>query len=273
MRGHNWMKVCLITAISCSGCHVHHMPDTGYGDRVDSLFGRRHTQHLPFMVRCDSMYALAKEVTSIEDEIRRDGSITVKKPDCWGDGSLTHFIQEYEHILGDSVKDFDETLQAYIARSDQLDLQSATAMGIASASTPNVLPPGLTRTSNDATFQLADAQTVDIENLTPSQLIKLALEAAPAKVKGIGVEPTTLERQRSTFVNVNQALRRRNMGGDNARAAGYALYKFRVPVSVLPGRETSRGHMAVTTLRAKLHIDEANLRVRVPENGHRRPSR
>lgn len=55
------------------------------------------------------------------------------------------------------------------------------------------------------------------------------------------------------------------MGDDNSRAAGYGLYKFRIPVSVLPGRETTRGHAAVVTLRAQLDVDEAHLRYAFPK--------
>ena len=87
-----------------------------------------------------------------------------------------------------------------------------------------------------------------------------ALQAVkPAKAAGPSVEPTELERQHSTYVKVNQALRQLNMGDDNSRMAGYGLYKFRIPVSVLPGRRTQRGHSAVVTLRAQLDIDANHL--------------
>ena len=83
--------------------------------------------------------------------------------------------------------------------------------------------------------------------------------------KGVALEPTELDRERSTFIHANQALRRRMIGDDNSRAAGYGLYLFRIPVSVLPGRETTEGYSAVATLRAQLQVDQAHLRNTFPK--------
>lgn len=55
------------------------------------------------------------------------------------------------------------------------------------------------------------------------------------------------------------------IGDDNSRAAGYGLYLFRIPVSVLPGRETTEGYSAVATLRAQLQVDQAHLRNTFPK--------
>ena len=79
------------------------------------------------------MLEVARDLTMLEDDIRRDGSITVKKPDVWGDGNLIASIQEYERLmaLGDHAafdKRFSESVQAYIARSDQGEFLSATAI-------------------------------------------------------------------------------------------------------------------------------------------------
>ncbi|MCO8123075.1 hypothetical protein NHH03_15110 [Stieleria sp. TO1_6] len=250
------------------------MPDTRHGDRLDAIFGQRHTLHVEKHPAPCSVVSLAKEVTEIEDAIRRDGSITVKQPDVWGDTSLTHFIQEYDREMAKSVDAFEATLQAYIARSDALEVQSSTTLGLAGTEGEvNVIPPNATRTAATATekaqLQLSvDAsKPIEISEADFKKLVDLAqgVKLAGSTNAGVGVEPTELERQKSTYINVNQALRRRNMGGDTARAAGYGLYKFRVPVSVLPGRETHEGYMALASMRARLHIDEANVRNAFPK--------
>ena len=204
------------------------------------------------------MLEVARDLTMLEDDIRRDGSITVKKPDVWGDGNLIASIQEYERLmaLGDHAafdKRFSESVQAYIARSDQGEFVSATAIGQALGGAPapsisalNIMP---TTSGNSSAFSLLPAST----------------QAVAATNKGVALEPTELDRERSTFIHANQALRRRMIGDDNSRAAGYGLYLFRIPVSVLPGRETTEGYSAVATLRAQLQVDQAHLRNTFPK--------
>jgi hypothetical protein len=239
--------IVLLTA----GCHEMY-PDAGHGDIADALFGRRHSEHFLLDPKCDPVMGLAREVTELEDDLRRDGTITVKAPDVWGDANLVTHIQEFDRLLAASVNTFSETLSAYIARSDQMELHSATTLAQGLGGAPPPSSP-------------AQATQVDISTAPLFGLIGEAAAKAPPKQKGgIGVEPTELERQRATFIAVNQALRRRNMGDDNSRAAGYGLYLFRVPVSVLPGRETYEGHSAVVTMRAQLSVDEAHLRHTFP---------
>jgi hypothetical protein len=251
-----------LASLLLAGCESIRRPDTDHRDVWDAVFLTRHTRHVPVELPPDSLMSLAREVTLIEDEMRRDGSITVKAPDVWGEGNLLHTIQEYDALLTESVKKFDPSLQAYIARSDQLELQSASALGLAvspAGSAPT--PPASSQTTS---ISLSDAALKDLPDYEPAKLIELFKKQAQP-TGGIGVEPTEIERQRSTFIQVNQALRRRNLGPDNARAAGYCLYKFNVPVSVLPGRETTTGFMGIVTLRARLHVDEASLRYAFPK--------
>ena len=271
MRSFCWALALAVGCLLPSGCArlAPYAPDTGHGDLWDAVFKRRHTD-VKAPVHNDPVLSLAREVTVLEDDIRRDGSITVKMPDVWGDGDLMHYIQEYDERLSESVKTFNETLQAYIARSDAMELQSATGLGMAVGRGAAPIPaPTEIKIDNQGAVSSTGALTPtphEIQNLVPSEVITKARAGAPPKVtEGIGVEPTELERQRSTFILVNQALRRRNTGDDGSRAAGYALYKFRIPVSILPGRETYQGHSAVVTLRAQLHVDEAHLRYTFPK--------
>lgn len=256
--------------LATAGCAklAPYAPDTGPHDGWDAIFKRRHVDPKA-PVRNDPMLSFARQITVLEDDIRRDGSITVKAPDVWGESNLMRFIQEYDGQLAESVKHFDETLQAYIARSDRAELESATGLGMAlgGATTP---PMPQTQITIDAKGDSTTTSTlipklIDLPPAEVADLIDKFKTAVPPEAEKVGVEPTELERQRSTFILVNQALRRRNMGDDGSRAAGYALYKFRVPVSILPGRETSQGHAAVVSMRAQLQVDEANLRYTFPK--------
>ncbi len=253
------LAVCLLP--SCRPPGYRPQPDTGHGDVIDYIFHARKTDNLQHPLPEDSLMHLASQLTAIEDELRRDGTITVKTPDVWGDGSLIFFIQEYERLLAKDVDtDFKAELHGFVSRSDNMALQSITALGIA-ASGAEVLPPGMsagTSNTQNNVIQMQPAesgQLLEQLNRRPSRL-----DNAPT----ISLEPTQVLRQHSVFVNFNHALRRRNMVGDNAREPGYSIYKFRIPISVLPGRETSEGYAAVCTFRARLLIDEAHLREMFP---------
>ncbi|MBX3412684.1 MAG: hypothetical protein KF708_08350 [Pirellulales bacterium] len=230
----------------------------------------------------DPMLCLARSVTCLEDSIRRDGSITIKQPDVWGDANLMQFIQEYETQMKRlGVRDeFKQTLQAMIARSDQMEFQATTALGIASGNrntinndkpsttvipVPNVAVAGATVEGQGTTPGTVTATPIDIKEVDLySLLTKSAATSGVGELK-VGVEPTEFERQFGTYLSVNHALRRRNMGDDNSRMPGYGLFLFRVPVSVLPGRETYRGHSAVVTLRAQLQLEATHLRKTFPK--------
>ncbi|MEW4565872.1 hypothetical protein AB1K70_25370 [Bremerella sp. JC770] len=227
---------------------------------ADSTFGERHTGHYPQ----NSVLALASEVTQIEDEIRRNGSITVKAPDVWGDANLVSGIQEYDNVMKGNIGEFEQVLSAYIARSDQAEFQSATAVAAAMSGAPS--GTNGTQVTQITLPSVGEGQGSNIPNITPGSLLTTFSGAVPVNgATGVGVEPTELLRQESTYIGVNQTLRRRNMGDDRSRQAGYGLYKFRVPVSILPGRQTNRGYAAVVNMRARLHIDAAHLKYTFPK--------
>lgn len=221
------------------------------------------------------MRELAAEITSVEDEIHRYGSITVKQPDVWGDADLMGYIQEYEQVMINRVGDFKDTIQGYIARSDQADLQSMTALGLnlgpstAAVPTPfsTFTPSGAANTSatplslsTTSTAAAPQGQVFDVLNQALSNP-----NAVPAASGKFSLEPTESLRQNSTYLKVNQGLRRINSGADTAQAAGYGLYLLRVPVSILAGRTTREGHSAVVTMRAQMVIDADHLRVTFPK--------
>ncbi|MGC4003581.1 MAG: hypothetical protein QM811_10790 [Pirellulales bacterium] len=248
----------------CAGCtSAKNKPDGHHrSDVIDETLKQR-----PYDVHAqahhDPAMMLAHDLTVIEDDLRRDGTITVKQPDVWGDGNLMYFLQEYDQLMAAGTRTFGPTIQAYIARSDNLEVQASTGLGAALGG-PNGGGTAVANTTTVTTPTPKD-QLIALESLD-FELLKSALANAPLneKYKGIGVEPTELARQHSTYIDVCQALRRRHMGDDNSRAAGYGLIKFRIPVSVLPGRETTQGHSAIVTLRAQLQIDDAHLHYTFP---------
>ena len=220
-----------------------------------------------------AMAELAGDVTFLEDEIHRSGSITIKQPDVWGDADLMGYIQEYEQVMINRLGDFKDTIQGYLARSDQADLQSMTAMGLNLGPSTGALPtPFSSFTSNNSantavspaplsttsTSQAPQGQVFDVLN----QALSNSNASPSAK---FSLEPTESLRQNSTYLKVNQGLRRINSGADSAQAAGYGLYLLRVPVSILPGRRTRQGYSGVVTMRAQMVIDPDHLRVTFPK--------
>ena len=241
--------LCLILTtivMTLAGCNAWRPPNAGYGDALDAFFGRRHPE--PRKIVGDDMLEFARELTRIEDDLRRDGTITVKTPDVWGDGNLVQSIQENDKQLLSALEEFDETLQAYIAHSDLGELQSVTSLSGA---------------LDGATAPTVEAPTSSIAS-DFSQLIGARQDAPAASSEKLSIEPTEKVRQHAAYLQVVQALRRRNMGDDNSRAAGYGLFLFRVPVSVLPGRSTDHGYSAVVNMRAQVRVNDAHLRYTLP---------
>lgn len=282
-RGQRWLAWALTGSLLIQGMLP--APATA-GSFLERIFATAtdkvlHTRP-PLPPATDPVLDLAREVTRLEDDLRRDGTITIKQPDVWGDANLMQFIQEYEREMAAQGKadKFQAVLSSLIARSDVMEFQSATALGIASGkrgdtviAPPNVAVPGVTTTGTPDSDS-AKAVLIDIPGTGDNDsglfgLITSSIEGKSGDSQKnvdlkVGVEPTELLRQQSTYLAINHALRRKNMGDDNSRLPGYGLYLFRVPVSVLPGRETFRGHSAVVTLRAQLAIEPTHLKNTFP---------
>lgn len=212
-----------------------------------------------------NMVTLAKKVTLLEDQVRRNGSITIKQPDVWSENSLLSYIQEYDQQLTGTVGNFRETIQAFVATTDSSQFASSTAVGRGVEVT--VFQEAQKTAANAANQEQAASSRAPLSNLSSFLSNARPTAVLPDKTLGptpFALEPNELERQHSVYVQMNQALRRTNMGDDNSRAAGNALYLMRFPVSVLPGRETYEGYSAVITLQAHLAIDANHLRYTFP---------
>src|SRR5262249_16530843 len=65
---------------------------------------------------------------------------------------------------------------------------------------------------------------------------------------GLALEPSVYLDQKARYLNHLQELRRINEGDDTADSPGYSLNLVRVPISVLPGKQTDRGYGAEVTM-------------------------
>lgn len=201
----------------------------------------------------DPVHQLAKDLTVIEDDIRRDGSITVKRPDVWGDAGMMSHLQEFESKMKARTLTFEETIQSFRSESDFEKV--AASVGISEDTT------GAKATPNDSTISGIDEPAAASKDKLFDSLKQVANLTGKGK---LSLEPTELARQEAVYLDVCQALRRRHLGDDQSRLPGYGLYKVRIPISVLPGRETSKGYSAIATLRARLNADAAHLKHTFP---------
>ena len=186
------------------------------------------------------MVELAKAIDEIEEEIDDNGSIVIKQPDVWGEARWTAHRQQYEKQLLEEIDKFRFTVNATIRESDNAFLLNAQALSIAAATQSN----GTTGTGINP-FGSGDQPQIRQLNLPE---IKPLAQDASTEVKGVAIEPTLFLDQLSRYQKHLNQLRRINEGDDTADAPGYALNLLRIPVSILPGDETRKGHGAEVSL-------------------------
>ncbi len=76
---------------------------------------------------------------------------------------------------------------------------------------------------------------------------KIEFKALGYASQAVGIEPAERLAQKKRYLDLLAQLRRENEGSDTADAPGYQLNLVRLPVSVLPGSHTDRGHGAEVT--------------------------
>jgi len=197
---------------------------------------------------------LADELDWLEHHIDRFGSIVAKHPDIWGQSRLTRHRAEYERLLAAEAAPgkFQDVANASLRRSDQSFLGLALAIqGAAAAS-------GTTRGRGDSSIQNvttlvstgtdAGKGAIPLARTPPFARAKDAgddvAEFGLANANRIGLEPTIHLDHLDRYIKHLQELRRINEGDDIADSPGYALNLVRIPVSILPGEITQRGHGA-----------------------------
>jgi hypothetical protein len=206
---------------------------------------------------------LAARIDWLEHHLDCYGSVVAKQPDVWGQNRLTRHRAEYEEQMRRQLGLFTERTSAAIRTSDQaflgmaLAVQSAsgqrrTAQQVAvpeaggSASVINSIQ-GLLPTTNEAAGRadpIVIARTAPFG--FPQNPVRYRFDEEP-----LSLEPTVHVDQLSRYLNHVNELRRVNEGDDTADSPGYALNLVRIPVSVLPGSRTRKGHGAEITMIAE----------------------
>jgi hypothetical protein len=206
---------------------------------------------------------LAKQIDWLEHHLACYGTVVAKQPDVWGQSRLTRARLEYEEEMRKQLGLFTERTTASIRRSDQAYLGMALALQSAS---------GRRRTPQDVAVPDAggSASVINtIQGLIPSGnesagradpivIARTAPFAIPPNPAGsqfddapLSLEPTVHLDQLSRYLNHLNELRRVNEGDDSSDAPGYSLNLVRIPVSVMPGSRTRRGHGAEITVIAE----------------------
>jgi len=212
---------------------------------------------------------LASEIDWLEHHIDRYGSIVAKHPDVWGQSRLTRHRAEYEELLKAEKGNFQEIANASLRRSDQ------SFLGLALAIQSGLPTTGTTEKKSEPTFQnvtqlistgtSAEKSDIPLYRTAPFKTAKDGQEDfatftldgdGKKKDVGIGLEPTIHLDHLDRYIKHLQELRRINEGDDIADSPGYALNLVRIPVSILPGKHTQRGHGAEISVIADLQLGD-----------------
>jgi hypothetical protein len=211
---------------------------------------------------------LGARIAWLEAHIDAYGSIVAKQPDVWGQSRLTRHRVEYEEQMRRQLGMFTERTSAAIRRSDQAFLGMAFAVQSASGRRRGAeavpVPEAATSTSVINTIQgLLPTTNEAAGRADPVVIARTAPFAAvpnqamlPFDAEPLGLEPTVHLDQMSRYLHHLAQLRRINEGDDSADAPGYALNLVRIPVSILPGKHTRKGHGAEITVIAEPLLGE-----------------
>jgi len=254
--------VTLLTAWAC----LLPPPRADGGEWADSLWrglsrSSSHQRARPPATPIDGcVERLAGEIDWLEKYIDSYGSIVAKHPDVWGQSRLMRHRVEFEKTLVDELGKFQDLNNGSLRRSDQSFLGMAMALQAASRGQPI---PGAGQGSPTASA-ISLVTTGTDGDATP--IFRSAPFAntgtAPFATFGLGednavsLEPNVHLDHLAGYVKHLQELRRINEGDDNGDSPGYALNLVRIPVSILPGQYTQRGHGAEITVTADLVLGE-----------------
>jgi hypothetical protein len=216
-----------------------------------------------------SVQKLARAMDWLEEELLEDGSVVAKAPDVWGEARLTTHRAEFEKELAKRVTGFEVRINASMERSDQAFLASALALSAVAATPPggtapeapnftqvNQMLPGIAPgdpTADEPTQSMPG--TMNVFNTAPGKLLPGSDRFGDGYDK-VQLEQTIELDQLSRYLNHLHELRRLNEGDDTADAPGYSLNLVRIPISILPGSKTRRGHSAEITVTAEPVVTE-----------------
>ncbi len=188
---------------------------------------------------------LAANVDWLEHNIDRWGSIVAKSPDIWGEARLTKYRREVEEVLEAQRKAFKQTLAGASSTRDTALLAASLQLASGGASESGF-------GDNIAIDVVNDPQ---IESLPTRDDFGLIGDSDLFAADKLELEPTVVLDQHRRYLDHLNELRRINEGDDAADAPGYSINLVRIPVSVLPGSQTTHGYGAELTATATMQLD------------------
>ncbi len=244
-RGADWVKNAFHAIKSPAGAAIHHGKPASAAD--------------PAVER------LAAEIDWLEHHLDRYGTIVAKQPNVWGEARLTQHRDEFERVMAPELQKFEATLNGALRRSDQSYLSMALALQ--AAANPQGTTPATAIPTPDTTTTVGNMISTSDAVLSSGRTAPLTkglaypyLPTSNANNK-LSLEPTTFLDQMSRFLNHLHEIRRVNEGDDTADSPGYALNLVRIPISVLPGKETRKGYGAEITITAEPYLGDELLPV------------
>lgn len=232
-------------------------PVASAGDPIDLWRGLKAAaqglhREKPVTCKDDQVELLASEIDWLEHHIDTYGSIVAKQPDVWGQSRLTRHRYEYESQMKAELGNFQDLNNASISRSDQSFVGLAMAMTHGGS---GATPPSFTTVQNMISNP-ADPSSGVIDRAAPFTTGTQQPFAGfgMGNDNAVSLEPTIHLNHLSQYIAHLDELRRINEGDDTVDSPGYALNLVRIPISILPGKQTQQGHGAEVTV-----IGEAQL--------------
>jgi hypothetical protein len=266
------VRLLLVFAVLCSSC----MTLTGVqpcADEDDAGCADGACKY-PFTKVCakPTMHALAKDLDCLEEHIDKYGSVVAKQPDIWGQARLTKYRDEFEKEMFKEYTLFKDTLQGSLSRSDQAYVANAFALSAAAQAKASPAPPrprfGFNvdvqqTTPAPSSGGSAPVATPNADAFSGFNSITrnpvpppIALGFGAVGQAGTALEPTTHLNQKARYLEALNQIRRNNEGDDTVDSPGYSLNLVRIPISVLPGKCTERGHGAEVTITLKPYLSD-----------------
>lgn len=285
MKGRRWAVLAAVLSVGVGISACTHSLQITCSDEVDSC------PHQAKVCTEPTMMALAEDLDHLERHIEKYGSVVAKVPDVWGQARLTKHREEFEDQMRTNLTTFQETLQGSMARTDQAYFANAMALSaaisgpVATQTIPaGTLIPNSTTVTTGETRQVigipnnpgiglvtgVDEQNKPVSSdllnpnfFTPAKGISVAnfsqsirTGTGAASSLAISLEPTIVLDQKARYLNHLNELRRINEGDDTADSPGYSLNLVRIPISVLPGKQTDKGYGAEITMTLTPHLGE-----------------
>jgi hypothetical protein len=254
--------VTLLTAWAC----LLPPPRADGGEWADSLWrgmsrSSSHQRARPPATPIDGcVERLAGEIDWLEKYIDSYGSIVAKHPDVWGQSRLMRHRVELEKTLVDELGKFQDLNNGSLRRSDQSFV--GMALALQAASRGQSIPGSGQGLPTASAISLVTTGTASDDTPIFRSAPFANTGTAPFATFGLGennavsLEPRIHLDHLADYVKHLQELRRINEGDDNGDSPGYALNLVRIPVSILPGQYTQRGHGAEITVTADLVLGE-----------------